>query len=156
LLRFQTRAKAFGITLEGFAPLNYQHALIKLGCGFNLHVQAETVEQLRAQLALLRIARADEHKLRRMLNRDAFTLDQIATRDRHVEQKINQVIFEQVYFVNVEKAAMSACQQPGLKSLNTFLERTLYVKSSANAVFGCIQGKVNYGNGNPVARKFFV
>ena len=91
----------FGVALEILAPLDDEDAAVEVSDRLDFGAESEAVEQLRAKLALLGVARADEPEARRMFGRDAFALDAVAPRRGHVEQKINEVVFEQVHFVNV-------------------------------------------------------
>ncbi len=105
--------------------------------------QAKAVEQLRAQVALLRIAAADEHESRRVTHAEAFTLDDVLAGGRDVEQQVDQVVLEQVHFVDVEEAAMGPRQQAGLEGLLALRQRTLEIERADDAVFGRTQRHVH-------------
>ena len=80
-----------------------------------MHVdgQAEPVQQLRTQFALLGIHRADEHESGLVRMGDAVTFDMHPSHRCGVEQHVDQVIVQQVDLVNVEHAAVRAGQQSG-------------------------------------------
>ncbi|MNL09101.1 hypothetical protein D3C87_1298490 [compost metagenome] len=73
--------------------------------------KAEAVQQLRAQLALLRIHRADEHEARRVLVGHAIALHHVHTAGRHVEQLVHQRVRQQVDFIHIQHALVRARQQ---------------------------------------------
>ena len=80
----------------------------------HLDGQPEPVEQLRAQLALLGVHRADEHEAGRVLDRDAVALDGRAAHRGGVEQQVDEVVVQQVDLVDVEDPAVRLGQQAGL------------------------------------------
>ena len=82
--------------------------------GGDLHGEAEPVQQLGAELALLGVHGADQHQLRGVADRDAFALDGRPAGGGGVQQQIDQMIMEQIDFVDVEDAAVRGGQQPRL------------------------------------------
>ena len=52
-------------------------------------------------------------------DRKAFALDDILARGRHIQQQIDEVIFEQVDFVDVKEPAMRLGEQARFKRLFT-------------------------------------
>ena len=80
--------------------------------------EAESVEQLRPQLPLLRIAAPDQHEARRMADAQALALDDIHARSRDVEQEIDEMILEQIHLVDIEKSAIGVRQQPRLERIS--------------------------------------
>ena len=106
--------------------------------------EAEAVEQLRAQLPLLRVAGADEHELRRMAQAQALALDGVDARGRHVEQEIHQVVLQQVDLVDVEEAAVGLGQQPRLERLDPGAERPLQVEGADHPVLGRPERQIHH------------
>src|SRR6185295_9350488 len=94
------------VSIVAFATLDDVDPVLKVVFSFDFGMEAEAVQQLRPELTFFGIPRTDQNKARRMLDRNSFTFDFVSTRDCHVEQKIDQVIFEQVYFVDIKKAAI--------------------------------------------------
>ena len=80
---------------------DYEDAAVEVSHGLDFGAESEAVEQLRAQLALFGVAGADQTEARRVFGGDALALDAVATRSGHVEQKVNEVVFEEVDFINV-------------------------------------------------------
>ena len=78
-------------------------------------MQAEAVNELRTKLSFFRVAGADQHEARGMLNGNTFALDEVSSGDGDIKQQINQVIFEEIHFVNIEEAAIGAREQSGFK-----------------------------------------
>ena len=63
--------------------------------------QSETVDQLRPQLAFLRIHRPNQHEARFMAVRDAVTLDRVHAARGRVEQCIDERIRQQIDFIDI-------------------------------------------------------
>jgi hypothetical protein len=74
--------------------------------------QSEPVQQLRAQLALLGVHRADQHEARLVRVRDPVALDVHPAHRRGVQHDVDEVV-RQVDLVDVEHAAVGAGQQSG-------------------------------------------
>ena len=106
-------------------------------------MQSETVEKLWSKFAFFRISRTDQHKARRMLDRNTFTLNFIDSGDRNVEQQIDEMIFEQVYFVDVQKTAIRARKQSGIESFATGRQRALDIDGPAHSILSCSQRKLD-------------
>ena len=79
--------------------------------------QAEAIEQLRTQLAFLRVHRAHQHEARGVLVRDAVALDHVDAAGGGVEQRIDQRIGQQVDLVDVQHALVRARQQAGRRRM---------------------------------------
>ena len=110
----------------------------------DLDREAEAVEQLRPQLALLRVAAADQHEAGGVADAQALALDHVLARGRDVEQQVDQVVLEQVDLVDVEKAAIGAGQQAGLERLLAVRQRALEVERADDAVLGGAQRQVDH------------
>ena len=82
--------------------------------GGDLDGQAEAVEQLGTQLALLGIHRPDQHEARCVRDRHPVALDRRAAHRRGVEQQVDEVVVQQVDLVDVQDPAVRLGEQPGL------------------------------------------
>ena len=102
--------------------------------------QGKAVKELRAQVALFRIHRADEDETRRMAETDAFAFDHVHAHRRRVQQQVNHVIVQQVYFVNVENAAIGSRQHAGVELALALLNRFFDVERADHAIFGGAHG----------------
>ena len=136
--------KACGIALERVAPAHHLDPRGQVFRRAHFDRQAEAVEQLRPQLALFRVAAADQHEARRVAHAQAFALDHVLARGGDVEQQVDQVVFEQVDLVDVEKAAMGARQQAGLEGLVALRQRALEIERADDAVFGGAERQVDH------------
>ena len=96
--------------------------------------QPEPVEQLRAQLALLRVHRADQQEPGRVPHRDALALDVAGAQRRRVEQQVDQVVVQQVDLVDVEHAAVRGGEQAGLVGRDALGQRALEVERAGEPV----------------------
>ncbi len=77
----------------------------------DLDAEPDPVGDLRPQLALLLVHRADEQEARRMRDRDALALDDVDAERGRVEQDVGQVVVEEVDLVDVEDAAVRLGEQ---------------------------------------------
>ena len=77
----------------------------------HVHGEPEAVEQLRAQLALFRIHRADQHEAGLVTVRDAVALDVHAAHRGRIQDHIDQMVVQQVDLVDVQHATVCAGQQ---------------------------------------------
>ena len=82
----------------------------------DLDGEPEAVEQLRAQVALLGVHRADQQEARGVGDGDAVALDVLAAQRGGVEQHVDQVVGQQVDLVDVEHAAVGRGEQAGLEA----------------------------------------
>ena len=98
--------EGLGGVVEGQAPAHNFRALRRLGRTTELHLEAEAVEQLRAQLAFLGVHGADQHEARRVAVRQAIALDVVDAAGGDVEQQVDQMVGQQVDLVDVEHAAV--------------------------------------------------
>ena len=101
----------------------------------DVDAQGEAVQELRAQVALLDVHRPDEDEAGVVLGRHRLALH---ARDRGrggVEQRVDEVVGQQVDLVDVEDPLVGAGQQPGLEGLLAG-QRATQVKSAHEPVQG--------------------
>ena len=144
------RDEGAAVLLKRVAPLDDFHPVGQLVGRFHLDRQAKAVQQLGPQLAFFRVAAAHQHKARRVAHRQAFALDHVFARGGHVDQQVDQVVFQQVDLVDVEKAAVRLGQQAGLKRLHALRQGALQIQRTDHAVFGGAQRQVDHGHRNEV------
>ena len=115
----------------------------------NFDGQAEAVEQLRPQLALLGIHRPDEHEPRRVGDRYTVALHGDGPHGGRVQQQVDQVVVQEVHFVDVQNAAMRPGQQTRLEVHGAVAQRLLKIDRTCHAVFRGADGKLDqsYGPG---------
>ena len=77
----------------------------------DVDAQPEAVEQLRAQLALLRVHGAHQHQPRRVRQRHALALDGVDAHRGGVEEHVDEVVVEEVDLVDVEEVAVGGGEQ---------------------------------------------
>ncbi len=116
-------------------------AHVDLPGGADVDGQAEPVEQLRAQLALFGVHRADQHETGLVGMRYAVALDVHAAHRGGVEQNVHQVVVQQVHLVDVEHAAVGAGQQTGREGVLTDREHLLQVQRPDHPVLGGADGQ---------------
>jgi hypothetical protein len=143
-MRARTAASAAAHCAAQVAAAHHLHARRQVGRRLDVHRQAEAVEQLRAQLALLGVAASHQHEARRVPHRQALALDHVLARGCDVDQQVDQVVLEQVDLVDVQEAAVRPRQQPGLEVLLAVGERALEVEGAEHAVLGHAQWQVDH------------
>ncbi len=95
ILTLPLRDKSRRVLIKGVAAFHSLDARLDVGRGSDVEREAEPVEQLRAKIAFFGIAGADQHKARRMSQREAIALDHVLAGGRHIQQKIDQMILQQ-------------------------------------------------------------
>lgn len=140
-------AEGFGVALKGDVAAHDLDALGFIQYAVNFDGKGEAVEQLRAQVALFGVHRANEDEAGGVAEGDAFAFDDVGAHGGGVEQDINDVVVEQVDFVDVEQAAVGACQHAWLKMALAFLDGAFDIEGADDAVFGGGDGQVDKGGG---------
>ena len=81
-----------------------------------------------------------------MFGRDAFALDAVARGRGHVEQKVDEMVFEEIDFVDVQEASVGAREESRLESLDTLFERAAEINRPTHPVFGRAERKLDDGD----------
>ena len=102
----------------------------------DFHRKGKAVEQLRAQVAFLRVHGADQDEAGRVREGDALALDDVHAHGSRIEQHIHHVIIQQVDFVDVEQAAVGGRQHAGLEVALALLDGLFDIQGADHAVFG--------------------
>ncbi len=147
LSRLALREKGLGIAIKGLAALHRLDAGGQVLRRRHIDREAEAVEELRAQLALLRVAAADQHEAGGVADGEALALDHVLARGRDVEQQVDQMVLQQVDLVDIEEAAVGAGQKPRLESLLGAGQRPFDVERAGDAVLGRAERQVDDGRG---------
>gem|GEM_PF-3769544 len=127
LIRHPLPDEFLRIEPKSFRSLHNFHPLSKVLQGTNLDKQPKAIQELRPQIPFLRIARADKNKPRRVPYTQTLPLHNVDPHHRHIQQQVDQVIFEQVDFINIEKTTMRLGEQTRLKRPFPTRERRLNV-----------------------------
>jgi hypothetical protein len=130
--------EAVGVGLEGEAPPYRLGALGRVGEVGDVHHQAEAVEQLRPQVALLRVHGADQDEVRRVAQRQPLALDPVDTAGSGIEEDVHEVVGQQVNLVDVQDAAVGRRQEAGLESAFA-TQRLFQVQCPEHPVLGSAQ-----------------
>jgi hypothetical protein len=142
-----------GCALEGVPSLDDGDAAGQVGGRADLDRESEAVQQLGPQLALLRVAAADEHEARRVAHRQAVALHHVLAAGGDVQQEIHQVVLQQVHLVDVEEAAMGTRQQTRLEGLAPLRQCALQVECPDQAVLRGAEGEVHHRHRRQHARR---
>ena len=132
-----------GVLLEGPAAFEDLDAVACSSLTAYLDTESEPVEQLRADIALLGIHRADEDEARGVRERNALSLDGVDAHGSGIEQGVYEMIVEQVDLIDVEDRTVRIGQQTGLESALPMLEDVLDVDRSNKPVLGSRDGQVD-------------
>jgi hypothetical protein len=144
-----TRAEALWIAFEGQPAPDNLGALNRICHWLDFHGKTEAVEQLRPQVALLGVHRADQHESRGVPKREPLTLHVIHTHGRRIEQQVNKMVAQQVHFIDVEKPPMRGGEQSRLEASLTGQEGPFEVQAAHHAIVGCTHGQVHEGDRPP-------
>mmetsp|Transcript_123317 Transcript_123317/g.343428 ORF Transcript_123317/g.343428 Transcript_123317/m.343428 type:complete len:239 (+) Transcript_123317:17-733(+) len=98
--------ESLGVIGKLLAAIHNLDAELGVTLSADERVHAETVEELRSKLTLLRVATADEDEFGRVPNADALALHGVPAACRTVEQYIHQVVIQEIHFVHIEDAAV--------------------------------------------------
>jgi hypothetical protein len=121
------------------APAQHLAALARVRQRRDVDPQPDAVGDLRAQVALLGVHRADEQEAGRMLDRDPFALDDVEPHRRRVEQDVAEMVVEQVDLVDVEDPAVGLGQQPRRQRQDALVQRAGHVQRAGDAVLGRVE-----------------
>nr|VVM65263.1 hypothetical protein PS652_01489 [Pseudomonas fluorescens] len=133
--RCPLRAERFGIAVEIQAPANDLATGLWQRLAFEHHVQAKAIEQLRAQLALLRVHGANQHETGAVAVGDTVTLDPVGATGGHVQQQVDQMIRQKIDFIHIQHAAIGLGQHPGRKLRLALAQRRIQVEGTDQAFF---------------------
>ena len=139
--------KADWIAVEAVAAFHDLDPVADIGRGAHIDRQAKAVEQLRAQFAFFRVAAADQDEARRVTDGKPFALDDVGARHGDIEQQIDEVIFKQVDFIDVEKTAIGLGEQAGFEALLAGGQRAFEIEAANDAIFRGAQRQIDEGNG---------
>ena len=105
--------------------------------------QAKAIEELRPQFPLFGIHGAHQNKGRRMTDRHAFALDVIDSHGGSIKQNVDNVIAEQIHFIDIQHAAMGRRQQARLKVLFATFEGTFNIQRARHPVLSHPEGQLD-------------
>ena len=152
----EARAQRVGVGVEGQPPAHDLDALRRVGAGRDVDAEPEAVEQLRAQLALLGVHRADEQEARRMRDADRLALDVGAAHGGGVEEHVDEVVGQQVDLVGVEDPAVRRGQEARLEGGDAVAQRAVEVERAEQAVGGRAHRQLDERHGPALDRRAVV
>ena len=140
------RGESFGIVVEGDTALDDLDAQSWIARRGDLDGEAEAVEELRAEFAFFGVHRADEDEFGGVGDRDAVTFDGRAAHRGRIQQKVDEVVVQEVDLVDIQDAAVGAGEESGLILGDAFGERLLEVERAEYAVLGGADGELDEAN----------
>src|SRR3954452_24489714 len=78
-----------------------------------------------------------------MTDAEAVALDHVLSGCSDIEQKIDEVILQQIDLVDIEEAAIGARQQSRLERLFAMRQRALQIERADHAGLGCAKRKID-------------
>ncbi len=102
----------------------------------DLDRKRKAVQQLRAQVAFFGVHRADQDKARRVGKGDAFALDDVDAHGGRIEQQVDDMIVQQVDFIDIQQAAVGGSQHARLEVALALLDGFLDIQGAHHPVFG--------------------
>ena len=130
----------FRVILEGLPTLDDLRPLADVADPLHVDAEAETIEQLGAQLPLLRVHRPDQDEARRVRDGDALALDGVGPHRRRVEEDVDDVVVEQVDLVHVQDVPVGVGENSRLEFLLALLDGRLDVDGADDAVLRRVDG----------------
>jgi hypothetical protein len=103
------------IAFEGDPAGDDLRTLVRVRRSDDLDPEAEAIEELGAELALLHVHRPDKEEARGVCGGDRLALDADDTRRSGVEQRVDEVVREEVDLVDVQNPLMGTREQARLE-----------------------------------------
>src|SRR5215211_802045 len=126
--------KALRVGFVAQAAADYLDPLLRVEITGDLDRDPEPVQELRPELALLRVHRPDQDEARRVPDAHPLALHVVRPHRRHVEQEVHEMIREQVHLVHVQDAPVRRREKTRLERLLTLRESSLDVQSPREPV----------------------
>jgi len=114
----------------------------RLRLAFEGQVEAEAIEQLRAQFTFLDVHRADQHEARSMAMGDTVTLDMVNPTGGGIEQQVDQMIRQQIDLIDIQHTAIGTGQQARGKLRAAFAQRRVQIQRADDALLARPQRQV--------------
>ena len=105
-----------GVGFVGDTPPDDLPALLGTEDAIDFHRQTEPVQQLGPQVALFRVHGAHQNEIGGVADGDSFPLHVVAAHGGGIQQNVDQVVVEEVNFVNVENAPVSGGYETRLEA----------------------------------------
>ncbi|KJU75381.1 hypothetical protein N619_21875 [Ectopseudomonas oleovorans] len=131
--------EGFGAGIEGQTATHDLGAFGRLRLAIEGQVEAEAIEQLRAQLAFLDVHGADQHEVRGMPMGDTVTLDVVDPAGGGIEQQVDQMIGQQVDLIDIQHAAIGPGQQTRGKLRAALAQRCVQIQGADDALLAGAQ-----------------
>ena len=143
----EARGETGRVGLIGQPAADDLGALVRVPAGRDLHGEPEPVEQLRPQLALFRVHRADEQEAGRVPDRHPLPLDVADPERGRVQQQVDQMVVQQVHLVDVQQAAVRRGEHARLVRGDPLGQRALDVQRADQAILGRADGQLGERGG---------
>ena len=81
-----------------------------------------------------------------MTNAQALSFDDVDPARRHIEQQIDEMIFEQIHFIDVEKTPVGSSEQTGGEGLHAIHQGALDIHRSDDTIFCGAEWQIDDGH----------
>ena len=147
MLPFPAFVKSVRIFFVIQASFNQLGAHGEIPLAVDLHNQAESVEKLGPQIALLRVHGAHQHKPCWMGITDTLTLHCVDAHGGAVKEHIDDMVVQKIDLIHIEDVAVGLGQQSRLKDLFAFFDGLLHVQRADHPVFRGADRQFNHPPG---------
>ena len=141
IFALESLAESLRYPVECVPSLNDVDSRCHVSPTVHLDAQTETIQQLRSQLSFFRIHSADENETRWMAMGYSLSLNYILARSGNIQDYIDQMIREEVHFINVQDPSIGARHESRLEYPDAFTDRRGEVESPNHHFFCGVQGE---------------
>ena len=138
--------KAVGVGVEGDPAPDDRGAEGGIAGRGDVHREAEAVEELGAQVALLRIHRPHQDEAGGVGDGQALSFHAVGAAGGGVEDEVDQVVGEEIDFVHVENGAVGGGEEAGLEAPLAALDGGLEVEGAGDAVLRRADWQLHQGH----------
>ena len=128
-------AEGSAVVIERFSQTNNLDSGGYIAGRSHVDREAESILKLWAELSLFGVTAADQHKLRRVSHTQPLSLNDVLSGSSDIEERIHDVVLQQIHFVDIQEATIRLCQETWLKRFLAVDECALNIQSADDAVF---------------------
>ena len=147
--------KCLGVLLVLTLEPHNLHTLHRIGDALDLHTEAKAVQQLGTQFTFVRVHSANQNEFGRMGEGNTLPFHGIGTHGSRVQQKVHNVIVQQIDLIHIENATVGHSQHTGLELLLAALDGSFYVQRTYHTILSCRNRQIHNGHPNGFHLKGF-
>ncbi len=131
------------IALEEEVSLHDLDPLPRVAHRLQPDAEREPIQDLRAEVPLLRIHRADQNEFRRVRDRQPFPLDRAPVAGGRVQDVVDQMIGQEIDLIHVEDVPVGRAEDAHLHLALARMEQGLDVDAADQTVFRAAQREID-------------